>query len=38
MAETSVLSISLKEYKKSIEDLRSSLLGLENGSEEYNKW
>ena len=37
MAETSVLSISLKEYKKSIEDLRSSLLGLENGSEEYNK-
>ena len=37
MAETSVLSISLKEYKKSIEDLRSSLLGLEKGSEEYNK-
>lgn len=37
MAEQSVLNISLKEYKKSIDDLRASLLNLEKGSEDYNK-
>jgi DNA repair exonuclease SbcCD ATPase subunit len=36
MAEQNVLNISLKEYKKSIDDLRASLLNLEKGSEEYN--
>lgn len=36
MAET-VLSISLKEYKKEIEDLKGSLLGLKKGSDEYTK-
>lgn len=35
--ETSVLTISLKEYKKELDDLRASLAQLEKGSAEYNK-
>lgn len=32
-----ILSISLREYKKQIDDLKGSLLGLKKGSEEYEK-
>lgn len=35
MAETAILALSLKEYKKQIDDLKGSLLGLEKGSKEY---
>lgn len=37
MAQENILSISLKDYKKQIDDLKASLLGLEKGSVEYNK-
>lgn len=37
MAETAILSVSLKDYKKSIDDLKGSLLGLEKTSDEYKK-
>lgn len=36
MAEN-ILSISLKDYKKQIEELKGSLLNLQHGSEAYNK-
>ena len=32
-----ILSISLREYKKQIDDLKASMLGLKKGSEEYEK-
>lgn len=35
MAEEAILQVSLRDYKKSIDDLRASLLSLEEGSEEY---
>lgn len=35
MAETNILSISLKQYKQEIDSLKGSLLGLEKGSKEY---
>lgn len=35
MAEQTVLSVSLREYKKEIDSLKGSLLGLQKGSEEY---
>ena len=42
--ETKVLSVdvggaitNIKEYKKHIEELKGTLLGLEKGTEEYNK-
>lgn len=35
--EEAILSVSLKDYKRQIDDLRASLLGLEKGSEEYEK-
>ena len=35
--ENTILNVSLKEYKKAIDDLRSSLLGLDEDSEEYKK-
>lgn len=35
MASEQVLTVSLKEYKKSIDELRASLLGLEEGSDQY---
>lgn len=37
MAEQNILNISLKEYKKQIQDLRSELLGLDKTSAEYAK-
>lgn len=37
MAQTNVLSISLKDYKKQIDSLRGSLLTLQKGSAEYDK-
>ncbi len=37
MAETNILALSLQEYKKQIDELRNSLLGLERDSEEYQK-
>lgn len=33
----SILKVSLKDYKKDIEDLKGTLLGLERGTEAYNK-
>jgi hypothetical protein len=35
--ENTILNVSLKEYKKAIDDLRASLLGLDEDSEEYKK-
>ena len=35
MAEQAILTVSLKDYKKQIDDLRASLLNLESTSEEY---
>ena len=35
--ENNILTVSLKEYKKQIEDLKGSLLGLDKGSEQYQK-
>lgn len=32
-----ILSISLRDYKKQIDDLKASMLGLKKGSEEYEK-
>lgn len=37
MAEEAILTVSLKEYKKQIDDLRASLLALEEGTEEYEQ-
>lgn len=37
MAENTVLTVSLKDYKKAIDDLRASLLNLDKDSEEYKK-
>lgn len=37
MAEQAILSVSLKDYKKKIDELRGSLLGLEKDSEDYKK-
>lgn len=37
MAEQNIINISLKEYKKQIQDLRSELLGLDKTSTEYAK-
>ena len=37
MAQENILSISLKDYKKEIDALKGSLLGLDKESEEYAK-
>lgn len=37
MAQEQILTVSLKEYKKGIDDLRASLLGLNEESDEYKK-
>lgn len=37
MAQENILSISLRDYKKEIEELKGSLLGLDKDSEEYAK-
>lgn len=37
MGKTEILKVSLKEYKKAIDEMKASLLGLEKDSEEYNK-
>lgn len=37
MAQETILKVSLKDYKKGIDDLRASLLGLDKDSEEYGK-
>lgn len=37
MVEENILSISLKDYKKQIDDLKGSLLNLQKGSSEYEK-
>ena len=37
MAEQNILNITLKEYRKQINDLRSELLNLQKGSAEYAK-
>lgn len=37
MAEQAILSVSLKDYKKKIDELRGALLGLEKDSEDYKK-
>ena len=37
MASTNILSVSLKDYKKQIDDLKSSMLSLQKGSDEYKK-
>lgn len=37
MAQTEVLKVSLKDYKKQIDDLKASLLSLDTTSEEYAK-
>lgn len=37
MASENILSISLKDYKKQIDDLKGSLLGLAKGSDDYQK-
>lgn len=37
MAQEAILNVSLKDYKKNIDELRGSLLGLEKDSEEYKK-
>lgn len=37
MAQEAILNVSLKDYKKNIDELRGSLLGLEQDSEEYKK-
>lgn len=37
MAQEAILNVSLKDYKKNIDELRGSLLGLEKDSEDYKK-
>lgn len=37
MAQEAILSVSLAQYKKEIDELKGSLLGLEKGSDEYQK-
>lgn len=37
MAQETILKVSLKDYKKGIDDLRAALLGLDKDSEEYAK-
>ena len=37
MAEQTILSVSLNEYKNQIKDIQASMLGLERTSEEYQK-
>lgn len=37
MAQEAILNVSLKDYKKNIDELRASLLGLEKDSDDYKK-
>lgn len=37
MAQETILKVSLRDYKKGIDDLRASLLGLDKDSEEYGR-